>query len=69
MEKNNQIDSAQHAWYMSVKRCLDVYGFSDVWMAGGVGDEKLFLKATSRIQRNTRIVLSFSDLMSYKECF
>ena len=32
-------------------------------------DDKLFLRAVARIQRNARLVLSFADLMTYKECF
>jgi hypothetical protein len=31
-------------WVYSLKRCLDIFGFSEVWINGGVGDEKAFVK-------------------------
>jgi hypothetical protein len=31
-------------WAYAVKQCLDKYGFSHVWINGGVVDEKCFLK-------------------------
>ena len=31
-----------HNWSFSVKRCFDFYGFSEVWINGGVGNEILF---------------------------
>jgi hypothetical protein len=34
----------KHSWFNSVKNCLDMFGFSEVWMNDGVGDVKLFLK-------------------------
>jgi hypothetical protein len=31
-------------WVYFLKHCLDIYGFSHVWIEGGVGDQKMFLK-------------------------
>jgi hypothetical protein len=33
-------------WVHSLKRCLDIFGFSEVWINGGVGDEKAFVKVS-----------------------
>ena len=30
-------------WARSIKNCLDMYGFSEVWLTGGVGDVKAFV--------------------------
>ena len=30
-------------WALDIKHCLELYGFSEVWINGGVGDEKTFL--------------------------
>eukprot|EP00745_Piridium_sociabile_P012148 TRINITY_DN18857_c0_g1_i10.p1 TRINITY_DN18857_c0_g1~~TRINITY_DN18857_c0_g1_i10.p1 ORF type:complete len:206 (-),score=0.01 TRINITY_DN18857_c0_g1_i10:531-1148(-) len=38
----NQID--KHNWVSTVRHCLDTYGFSDVWLNGGVGNEKAFIQ-------------------------
>jgi hypothetical protein len=34
----------RHNWAFAVRECLDKFGFSHVWIFGGVGDQKLFLK-------------------------
>ena len=34
-----------HNWVTCVKHCLDIFGFSVVWLNGGVGNEKVFLRA------------------------
>ena len=39
----NEVDV--HNWACSIKRCLDVCGFSYVWLNGGVVHEKAFLRA------------------------
>lgn len=31
-------------WAKSVKNCFDIYGFSEVWLNGGVGNAKVFMK-------------------------
>jgi hypothetical protein len=36
--------SQAHNWVTGVKHCLDIFGFSDVWLNGGVGNEKGFLR-------------------------
>lgn len=36
--------SEKHSWAYLVKNCFDSFGFSEVWLNGGVGNEKLFLK-------------------------
>lgn len=43
-DKNVNLENNKHSWSSAVKRCLDMYGFSEVWMNDGVGDVKLFLK-------------------------
>jgi hypothetical protein len=43
MDKNGNYN-ATFSWCTAVKNCLDMYGFSFVWMNGGVGEEKAFLK-------------------------
>ena len=40
----NEENVSVHNWALSVQRCLDKYGFTEVWLNGGVGDEKQFLK-------------------------
>jgi hypothetical protein len=30
-------------WSYGIKHCLDIFGFSDVWLYGGVGNENIFL--------------------------
>ena len=48
MDKNNNVGNLTvahtHSWSVSVKRCFDLFGFSNVWLNGGVGNEKAFLK-------------------------
>ena len=34
----------RHNWAFLLKKCLDFCGFSEVWINGGVGNEKMFLK-------------------------
>jgi hypothetical protein len=43
MDKNGNYD-VMFSWCAAVKNCLDMYGFSFVWLNGGVSDEKVFLK-------------------------
>jgi hypothetical protein len=31
-------------WVYCLKHCFDIFGFSEVWINGGVGDEKVFVK-------------------------
>jgi hypothetical protein len=40
----NLEEKDQHNWAYNVKHCLDIFGFSHVWINGGVGNEKLFLR-------------------------
>ena len=40
--KENQADN--HNWAYCIKSTLDSFGFSDVWLNGGVGNEYVFLK-------------------------
>jgi len=49
MDKNRFLrqsgnESDVHNWVYAVKHCLDVFGFSDVWVNGGVGNERVFLR-------------------------
>jgi len=49
MDKNRLLryaldHSDVHNWVYSVKHCLDIFGFSEVWQNGGVGNEKIFLR-------------------------
>jgi hypothetical protein len=43
-DKNNSLEK-KHSWFSNVKSCLDIFGFSEVWINDGVGDVKLFLNA------------------------
>jgi hypothetical protein len=43
-DKNCNLDR-KYSWFSTVKHCLDIFGFSEVWMSDGVGDVKLFLRA------------------------
>jgi hypothetical protein len=51
----------RHNWAYAVKQCLDLHGFSHVWIYGGVGDEKLFLKLFKQ-----RMVDCFQQDWEYK---
>lgn len=44
-KSNREIENTldKHNWASGVKKCLDSYGFSEVWINGGVGNEMLFL--------------------------
>ena len=42
-ERNKNEERMSHNWALLIKQCLDSFGFSEVWMYGGVGDEKMFL--------------------------
>ena len=38
-------DTKQHNWALNIKKCLDQYGFSEIWTNEGVNNENSFLKA------------------------
>ena len=39
------MSQAQHSnWCVQIKECLDRYGYSEVWLNGGVGNEQAFLR-------------------------
>ena len=64
-DKNSNLDS-KHSWFFSVKHCLDMFGFSEVWINDGVGDVKLFLKVCKQrmidcYKQNWSAKLSDSD--------
>ena len=40
--RNNEQDSTN--WAYNIKRCFDLYGFSEVWLNGGVGNVSAFLR-------------------------
>lgn len=47
MDKNNVgilSITHTHSWSVSVKHCFDMLGFSNVWLNGGVENERAFLK-------------------------
>jgi len=44
MDKNRAIVHNVKNWTFGVKSCLDNYGFSHVWLDGGVGNPGLFIK-------------------------
>ena len=48
MEKKSLISkqpsSEKHSWVFYMKNCFDSFGFSDVWLNGGVGNIQAFLK-------------------------
>lgn len=67
-----------HNWSYSIKKCFDTFGFSEVWLNGGVGNEVMFLKEfkqrmldcymqnwSARLSENDR----FTTYRSFKSLF
>ena len=46
-----------HNWAKGVKNCLDLFGFSEVWINGGVGHEQAFLRAFKQRMIQIQITL------------